>query len=238
MRPTGPPCVAASAHLRACADCTDELISAVVAHASLSSAARYAPEVVLDDPASATRTAAADEPDADDGADGTQDRAGGANSGAGQAAAPSSLPDLSARVRAGPQRSRRDDSGDDGRCSAAPPPSAVTRGGTPAPAHRGGRRRRGGGGPGHRRGRCVRRGPPRLAVEPARSRSAPSASGTTDASATVVGGRQIHLDASSLPAAAAGKYYEVWLTDGAGRTWRRWGRSNPTARDATRCRRR
>jgi hypothetical protein len=36
----------AAAHLRQCEDCTEELISAVVAHASLASAVRYAPEVV------------------------------------------------------------------------------------------------------------------------------------------------------------------------------------------------
>ena len=36
----------AAAHLRACADCQQELVSAVVAHASLASAERFAPEVV------------------------------------------------------------------------------------------------------------------------------------------------------------------------------------------------
>jgi hypothetical protein len=37
---------AAAAHLRSCPDCQQELVSAVVAHASLSSAMRFAPEVV------------------------------------------------------------------------------------------------------------------------------------------------------------------------------------------------
>jgi anti-sigma-K factor RskA len=37
---------AAAAHLRACEDCQQELVSAVVAHASLTSAHRFAPEVV------------------------------------------------------------------------------------------------------------------------------------------------------------------------------------------------
>ncbi len=36
----------AAAHLRTCVDCQQELVSAVVAHASLSSAQRYAPEIV------------------------------------------------------------------------------------------------------------------------------------------------------------------------------------------------
>jgi Anti-sigma-K factor rskA len=36
----------AAAHLRTCIDCQQELVSAVVAHASLSSAQRYAPEIV------------------------------------------------------------------------------------------------------------------------------------------------------------------------------------------------
>ena len=38
--------LAAAAHLRTCVDCQQELVSAVVAHASLSSAHRFAPEVV------------------------------------------------------------------------------------------------------------------------------------------------------------------------------------------------
>jgi len=39
----------AAAHLRECADCQQELVSAVVAHASLTSAQRFAPEVVQTD---------------------------------------------------------------------------------------------------------------------------------------------------------------------------------------------
>lgn len=45
--------LAAAGHLRSCADCQQELVSAVVAHASLASAQRFAPEVVA-----ATRPAA------------------------------------------------------------------------------------------------------------------------------------------------------------------------------------
>lgn len=50
----------AAAHLRACPDCQQELVSAVVAHASLASAQRFAPEVVSRGAASA--------PDRDDDA--------------------------------------------------------------------------------------------------------------------------------------------------------------------------
>ena len=42
--------VAAAEHLRSCPDCQQELVSAVVAHAALSSAQRFAPEVVAGHP--------------------------------------------------------------------------------------------------------------------------------------------------------------------------------------------
>jgi hypothetical protein len=48
----------AAAHLRTCADCQQELVSAVVAHASLTSAQRFAPEVVA--PAPVTKPAPAE----------------------------------------------------------------------------------------------------------------------------------------------------------------------------------
>ena len=38
--------LAAGAHLRTCIDCQQELVSATVAHASLASAQRFAPEIV------------------------------------------------------------------------------------------------------------------------------------------------------------------------------------------------
>jgi hypothetical protein len=38
--------LAAAEHLRGCADCQQELVSAVVAHASLTSAQRFAPEII------------------------------------------------------------------------------------------------------------------------------------------------------------------------------------------------
>lgn len=51
----------AASHLRACQDCQQELVSAVVAHASLASAHRFAPEVVK---RSAAEGASLPEPDA------------------------------------------------------------------------------------------------------------------------------------------------------------------------------
>ena len=43
--------LAAAQHLRGCPDCQQELVAAVVAHASLSSAHRFAPDLVTHDPA-------------------------------------------------------------------------------------------------------------------------------------------------------------------------------------------
>jgi Anti-sigma-K factor rskA len=43
--------LAAAEHLRSCPDCQQELVSAVVAHASLTSAQRFAPEIVTPVPA-------------------------------------------------------------------------------------------------------------------------------------------------------------------------------------------
>jgi hypothetical protein len=42
--------LAAAEHLRSCPDCQQELVSAVVAHASLTSAQRFAPEIVAPNP--------------------------------------------------------------------------------------------------------------------------------------------------------------------------------------------
>jgi anti-sigma-K factor RskA len=52
--------LSAADHLRSCADCQQELVSAVIAHASLSSAQRFAPEVVR--PVPAAEQAAAEAP--------------------------------------------------------------------------------------------------------------------------------------------------------------------------------
>src|SRR3954452_19491945 len=42
--------LAAAEHLRSCPDCQQELVSAVVAHASLTSAHRFAPDIMAADP--------------------------------------------------------------------------------------------------------------------------------------------------------------------------------------------
>jgi hypothetical protein len=53
----------AAAHLRECADCQQELVSAVVAHASLTSAHRFAPEIVETDRSEAPFDSAGSLPD-------------------------------------------------------------------------------------------------------------------------------------------------------------------------------
>lgn len=57
--------LAAAEHLRACVDCQQELVSAVVAHASLTSAQRFAPEIVAGPRATNVTRGAEDEPAAD-----------------------------------------------------------------------------------------------------------------------------------------------------------------------------
>lgn len=52
----------AAAHLRTCADCQQELVSAVVAHASLASAQRFAPEIMSADVAPADEDAVGELP--------------------------------------------------------------------------------------------------------------------------------------------------------------------------------
>jgi Anti-sigma-K factor rskA len=55
--------LAASEHLRGCPDCRQELVSAVVAHAALTSAQRFAPDVVTYRPADADHEPASSLPD-------------------------------------------------------------------------------------------------------------------------------------------------------------------------------
>jgi hypothetical protein len=163
---------AAAAHLRGCVDCRDELITALTAHAALSSAARVAPT-----------TAAPPAP--------TQPTPG-------TESAPE-LPDLSsmfAQVRhevdtpnastAGSPRWR-------GRwlAAAAVVGLAAGGGGVLAAEHAG-------------------HGPSSRAVA-----LAAYDRGTQAASAKIVGGDQMKLDATALPSLPQGKRYEVWLTDAA-----------------------
>lgn len=83
--------LAAAEHLRTCVDCQHELISAVVAHASLTSAERFAPEIVSGLPPALFTDRSDDAQPASEPAGGSRERPGPA------------LPDLSAlfaRVRA------------------------------------------------------------------------------------------------------------------------------------------
>ncbi len=161
----------AAAHLRGCEDCRQELIAAVVSHASLLSAVHYAPELAEHFP-----PAGADlEPAAE-------------------------LPDLSAmfaQIRA----------------EAQPPPSV------------------------HRAHRTSVRwllaaaavvlvgGGATAAVLATHGSSTATQSvalepydrGTSAATVRLVDGREMKVDAASLPALGTGQYYEVWLTN-AGRT--------------------
>jgi hypothetical protein len=165
---------AAAAHLRSCDDCRDELISALVAHAALMSAVRFAPDLAtspepIESPIKAVH--------------------GGVP-----------LPDLSAvfaQVRA---ETGTEDAPAKGRlrpiaryrwlAAAAVVLVGVAAGGI-------------------------------LAAERSGSSQAPERSialraydeGTSNATAKLVGSDQMRLDASSLPALANGRYYEVWLTN-------------------------
>src|SRR3954467_14468288 len=71
--------LAAAEHLRGCPDCQQELVSAVVAHASLTSAQRFAPEVVA--PAHEDAEPAGPLPDLGDVFAGVRREAGGGESG-------------------------------------------------------------------------------------------------------------------------------------------------------------
>lgn len=158
----------AAAHLRECADCGQELVSALVAHASLTSARRFAPELAAVDerePASGETTLA--------------------------------MPDLSAvfaQVRSDAattaqqaQRSRRRN-----RVLAATAAAVVVGGGiaggllatqTPSPAQR-----------------TVRL----------------VGAAHVSATATLIGGDHMRIDATALPALGSHQQYEVWLTNPAG----------------------
>lgn len=158
----------AADHLRSCPDCQQDLVSAVVAHASLTSAHRFAPEIV----------------------------AGGEHSRpvpASDATADSALPDLTevfakARVEAAadsarPLKRRR--------ALLAVAAAAVVATGTVVVVESGGN-----------------------------SSPAPAAQtvvlkpfqGGPAATATMVGPNRMKIDATSLPALAGGRQYEVWLT--------------------------
>ncbi len=181
--------LASAAHLRSCPDCQQELVAAVVAHASLVSAARYAPEIstglpgsLLAELAEAGLELPEPEPEPDD-------------AGRRETAAPE-LPDLSpvfADVRREAARPPRRPTSHRLRYLWAAAAAVVLVvagvGGYLAAS--------GGSGSG---GRTV----PLAAFGQGRSA----------ATATIADGDRISIDASTLPR-VAGKRYEVWLTDAA-----------------------
>lgn len=154
---------AAASHLRGCEDCQQELVSAVVAHASLTSAHRFAPEIV----ARAAQPSLAEAP----------------------------LPDMStvfAHVREealstpSVRRSRRPFYA----VAAVAAGVLLGTGGT-ALVH------------GLNHGST---GGQSIAL-------AAYDKGTSPAKATLIGDRQLNLDATSLPKLASNQRYEVWLTN-------------------------
>ena len=187
--------LAAAEHLRTCVDCQHELVSAVVAHASLTSARRFAPEIV--------KLAPIGDP-AHDGADGVAD--GGADGADGVAHDPApagaraaaALPDLSAvfaqvrreadeafHIERAPRSPRR-------RYLVAAAAAVVVAGaGTGIVLAASG-------------------GSNPVATRTVSLRAFDK--GTTSAVAHVAGDGTIELTATSLPKLTA-KRYEVWLTD-------------------------
>jgi hypothetical protein len=176
---------AVSAHLQTCADCRDALIAALAAHAALRSAARFAPELAIVQPVEPVAAPANGE---------------GAENMAAETTAGAFLidgidePDLSAmfaqvRAEAAREPARRQHRW----LVAAAAAVILALGGTGT----------------------------YLAVDHSSTASGRALSlaafdqGTTTASARLVGDDRMIVDASALPALGDGRYYEVWLTNGA-----------------------
>jgi hypothetical protein len=196
--------MSAADHLRTCPDCQDELVSAVVAHASLASANRFAAQVFAPEPE--------DEPPP------VRAHPSGRHATAGEAApeAPQ-LPDLSdlfAQLRA------------EASLSTAPAPAAAPTA-TPVPTPTATAAR-----PSHRR-RWIAAGVAAaviagggIAVGVVASNTSTS-SGRSVALAPIdvgrhpakmtIAGSTLKIDATKLPKPAAASVYEVWLVDRAGK---------------------
>lgn len=170
--------LSAAEHLRSCPDCQQDLVSAVVAHASLTSAQRFAPEVVARHDSTPTDSVSQTDvtrPDAP-------------------------LPDLAAmfaeiraEVAAEPEVPSIDRARHRRRLVAGIAAAAVVAGGGVAA----GLTLTASDGPA---GRTV---------------ALPSTTaGGASATATLVGGNRMHIDATALPALGSGDHYEVWLTNG------------------------
>ncbi len=181
--------MAAAEHLRTCPDCQDELVSAVVAHASLTSAHRFAAQVFAPEPG--------DEPPP------VLVHPAGRHAADGEPTEPQQLPDLSdlfARLRAEPATS-----------AATPPASA-------RPSHRrrwiaaavaaaviaGG-------------GIAIGVVASNTSTSSGRSVAlAPIDVGRHPAKLTIAGST-LKIDATKLPRPGAASVYEVWLVDRAGK---------------------
>lgn len=209
----------AAEHLRGCVDCQHELVSAVVAHASLTSAHRFAPEVVAlpfdllaEQPIRDEDGSEAESRDRSD-----DDATRGARPSDSTAPALPDLSDLFVQVRkeAAAARPRREPAARRSRqryllAGAAAAVVIAGGGGALYAATSGGTS-------GH---------PPARTVH-----LAAFDKGRTAAKATITGSGDVSIDASSLPQ-LAGKRYEVWLTDGARKSMQPvgWLGSHGTAR--------
>jgi Anti-sigma-K factor rskA len=182
----------AAAHLRTCVDCQQELVSAVVAHASLTSAQRFAPEIVSGLSVDLFAERGGSElprPDVEDELDDDTDERPDAE-----------LPDLSAvfeQVRkeaAEPHRTAPALRSRTRYLVAAAAAVVVIGGGTGVYLATSGNDN----GSTHIAGRTFK--------------LAAFDTGTKPATASISGGSTLHVDAASLPQ-QAGKRYEVWLTN-------------------------
>lgn len=206
----------AAAHLRTCVDCQQELVSAVVAHASLTSAQRFAPEIVSGFPTDlfaerggSDLTEARLEVDEAD-VDSEQPES--------EPSAVVGLPDLSAvfeQVRkeaAEPRRAPAPAPRPRARYLVAAAAAVVVLGGGVTAYFA-------------TRDNTTSTNPSTRTV-----RLAAFDQGTTPATASVSSGGKVHIDAAGLPQ-LSGKRYEVWLTND-GRTQMQpvgWINANGTA---------
>lgn len=168
----------AAEHLRSCPDCQQDLVSAVVAHASLTSAQRFAPEIVASDEQVDTAPTAVPLTTSKSSA---------------PVAAGGALPDLSevfAKVRGEaavtavrPARRRR--------ILVGVAAAAVVAAGTVAVVETGGN------------------SAPAPAAQTVSLRSIQDGPAAT---ATMIGGTRMKIDATSLPKLTGDRQYEVWLT--------------------------
>jgi Anti-sigma-K factor rskA len=207
--------LAAAEHLRTCTDCQHELVSAVVAHASLTSAYRFAEQVVAPDRDVTPPEGPSTEPSGRHAADAAEESATEQE----DTRSTPPLPDLSglfAQVRADAGAEREP-------AQPAPPvePPLAPAAPTAARQARPHRRRWVAAG---LAAAVIAGGGITVAVvesntsQPAGRSVALDAFGTGKQSAKLtISGNTLKIDASKLPEPAAASVYEVWLVDGAGK---------------------